>query len=130
MSKKALKVRKYIPTEHEECVLLKQWLDLMVNNGKVVLYSHIPHETYTKSWNQKLKNKQVGVKKGVPDYVIVTKKLVLFVEMKRTKGGVVGEEQKQWIEAINNASTGINARVCKGFDEAKEFIETAIKKRN
>lgn len=112
------------PTEEQECILLADYLDLLVTTGKVVVYTHTAQETFTRSWRIKAKNKRVGVRRGIPDYVIVTPKHVLFIEMKRTKGGVISKPQKQWIEAIKN--TGGIAEVCKGFQEAKEFIESYL----
>ena len=56
----------------------------------------------------------------MPDlFVCVAGKLVA-VEMKRTKGGVVSESQKKWLEILN--AHGIEARVCKGAEEAIDFI--------
>ena len=45
--------------------------------------------------------------------------------MKREKGGVVSQEQKDWIQTLNLVE-GTRAQVAKGFDEAKEIIDTLI----
>ena len=63
----------------------------------------------------------MGVTSGVPDYLIVTPKEVLFIEMKRISGGVVSSNQKEWLVALRGA--GVNCSVCKGFDEAREFLK-------
>lgn len=110
------------PTEYQECVTLAQWLDYLVQQGKVHVYSHTAQETFTKSWKQKGKNKAMGVRPGVPDYIILTPKAVLFIEMKRKQGNKPTEHQKKWIAKINNSEYTI-ASVCYGFDEAKEFVE-------
>jgi len=46
------------------------------------------------------------------------------IEMKRKKGGKLSPEQKAWLEILNAA--GVESVVCKGFDEAKKFIEERI----
>lgn len=104
-------------TEFQECRVFVEYLQL---NKKVLLYSHIPNETYTKSWNQKRKNTAMGVKSGVPDYVILTRKKCLFVEMKRKKGNKSTPAQDTWISTLNRL--GIPARVCYGADEAIKFV--------
>lgn len=110
--------------EEIECVALTNYLELLKEQGKVIVFSHTAQETYTKSWKQKNKNKRMGVRSGVPDYLIVTKKKLLFIEMKRKKGGVVSKAQKEWIKAINGV--GGNAVVCRGFEEAKKVIEKEL----
>lgn len=104
-------------TEEQEQCLLVDWLEL-----KKYKFSALPLSTYTKSWAIKMRNKKMGVRAGVPDMMIIINDKLVFIEMKRTKGGVVSEEQKEWIDSLSKC--GINARVCKGFDEAKKFIES------
>ena len=66
--------------------------------------------------------KSQGHYSGIPDLVILLGNgKICFVELKRQKGGVVSEEQKKWIEYLNK--NGYPAKVCKGCDEAIEFIE-------
>lgn len=108
-------------TEHDECVLLKDWLDQLLWGGKIKNYTHVPNETYTESHTQKRKNKQEGVKSGFPDYVILTQKCLIVVEMKRVKGGEVSETQKVWLAHFTEL--GIPNIVANGFDEAKDFIK-------
>lgn len=110
--------------EEIECVALTNYLELLKEQRKVIVFSHTAQETYTKSWKQKSKNKRMGVRSGVPDYLIVTKNKLLFIEMKRKKGGVVSKTQKEWIKAINDA--GGFAVVCSGFEEAKKVIEKEV----
>lgn len=84
-------------------------------------FTSIPNATYTKSWNQKRKNREQGLRPGFPDLVIIAGNKFMAVEMKRLKGGQVTAHQKEWIEALNDA--GIPAKVCRGSDEAIKFIE-------
>lgn len=65
-----------------------------------------------------------GVRPGVPDLMIpraAGKYHGLFIEMKREKGSTTSADQIDWIETLN--AEGYYARVCKGFDEARETIE-------
>lgn len=94
------------------------------------------------------KLKRMGQSKGFPDFLIVipnvtgrklyvqeldeggsadynpTKDRVVAIELKRRKGGRVSPEQKEWLMVLNDA--GIEAVVCRGFEEAKQFIEERI----
>ena len=48
----------------------------------------------------------------------------IAIEMKRKKGGVVSPEQKQWGEVMSAA--GIPFKVCKGCEEAIEFVKEVV----
>ena len=113
-----------VPTEHEEAVPLAAYLHFLQNLGKITLYSHIPHETYTNSWKAKRKNASEGVRKGVPDYIIVINDTVLFIELKRKRGGFVSDEQVLWIEGLSHKKT--IAYIAKGFEEAKRHIDNLL----
>lgn len=64
-----------------------------------------------------------GHYKGLPDMTILLGNgKICYVEMKRQKGGKVSIEQKKWLDYLNN--NGYPAKVCKGCDEAIEFIES------
>ena len=68
--------------------------------------------------------KATGTSPGVPDLMIPTPRGPyhgLFIEMKRTKGGSVSKEQKDWIAYLQ--AQGYQAIVCRGFEEAKREIE-------
>ena len=67
--------------------------------------------------------KSTGVSPGVPDLHIPAWRL--WIEMKRTKGGVVSKDQKEWIAYLNEI--GDTAVVCKGFEEAKAVVMRHIK---
>jgi len=110
-----------IQTEFEEQKNFCEWLTL-----KNIKHSSIPNSTYTKSWSQKMKNKQSGLNPGLPDLLICLPNILLFIEMKRTKGGVVSEVQKEWIDTLNEYPS-VYAKVCKGYDEAVKFVEDCLK---
>jgi len=67
--------------------------------------------------------KETGVKAGVPDICLPVPAhhyTALYIEMKRTKGGRVSEDQQGWIAALNRV--GCLAVVCKGWEEARTVI--------
>ena len=124
------------PYEDQEQEAFVKWLD---DNGYPRF--RVPNETYTKSHKQRIKNKKLGVSSGVPDLAVIvpdvwyvygenvppntyTSRLV-FIEMKRKKGGVTSVNQKKWIKTLNEA--GVETVVCKGCDAAIEFIESIAK---
>ncbi|MDO4271563.1 MAG: VRR-NUC domain-containing protein [Candidatus Saccharibacteria bacterium] len=111
---------KTIPTEDEEQVALFDWLD-----AKHIPAFHVNNEMYTKSWKQKSRAKRMGVRSGVPDVFAVLPTKVVAIELKRTKGGVVSDNQKYWIKTLNDA--GLKSIVARGASEAIAFIETEIK---
>lgn len=105
--------------EQQECELLVQYLEL-----KKYKFTHIHNEMYTKSWSQKRKAKNLGVKSGVPDYLIIVNNQIVFIEMKRAKKGLskVSDTQKEWIDALNNCQN-VEAKVCYGAQEAISFLD-------
>ena len=106
-----------VPTEEAEQIVVVQYLELKGHK-----FTAIPNSTYTKSWNQKRKNTATGLRAGFPDMVAIIDGNFIAIEMKRTKGGVVSKEQKEWIEALQEA--GVEARICRGANEAIKFIRT------
>lgn len=111
--------------EHEESKVFAQWLKLMYKQGKIIEFTKTAQETFTKSFATMGKNKAEGVRPGLPDYIIVLRTGVLFVELKSKDGGVVSDNQKRWIFALNERD-GVEARVCKGADEAIAFVQEYI----
>lgn len=64
-----------------------------------------------------------GVKPGVPDICLPVPRngyAALYIELKRKSGGVLSDNQRVWLKALNRA--GNRAVVCKGFDEARTEI--------
>lgn len=79
---------------------------------------HIANETVG-GRNRVLRNKALGVRKGVPDLLLpipMHGHHGLWVEMKRSNGGRVSREQMAWVEALN--AMGHRAVVCRGAKEA------------
>lgn len=113
-----------VPLEIDEQKTLVQYLEL-----KGLKYSAIGHDMYSTSWKQKSRNKQIGVKRGLPDMLVIVNGHLLFIEMKRQKGGVVSDHQKSWIAALNN-ETGdcVQAFVARGADEAIQIVDNIMGK--
>jgi hypothetical protein len=97
--------------------------------------SAIAQSTYTESWKAINDNVMAGVVRGVPDLIIIIpsecrldgKNKLVFIEMKKEKGGVVSKEQKEWIASLNLCS-GVIAMVCRGCDNAIYMISPLIEK--
>jgi hypothetical protein len=107
---------KIIPYEEDEQKALVQYLEL-----KGYKFTAIPNSTYTKSWAVKMKNKAMGVKKGLPDLLIIIKGKLVFIEMKR-KGNYPTSEQKEWIKELNKLDN-IYAEIAYSCEEAIKVVE-------
>jgi len=110
------------PTEEQEQIALVRYLDILMAQKKVVIYSATPNNLWTRSWQQKLKMKRLGQKQGYPDLTVVLPQKLLFIELKRKGKHTVSPEQKTWIEALQRVSGNVSAKVCVGCDAAIEFI--------
>lgn len=66
-----------------------------------------------------------GLEAGVSDLVILKFKDALYLEMKRTKGGRWGDDQKAWKEKVEGL--GFRYDVAKGAKEAWEKIQEFLK---
>lgn len=105
-------------TENDEQKQLIQWAR---NKPEFQFLFHIPNEAVGgQGWI--IRNRQLGVKKGVPDlfYPVPSGGYHgLFIEMK-TAGGRVSPDQERWIQCLNGF--GYKAVVCYGWKEAKNAI--------
>ena len=104
-----------IPTEHEEQRELVKWFRQSFDGVRIFA---IPNGG-ARSITTAAKLKVEGVSAGVPDLYVPEWKL--WIEMKRTKGGVVDKNQKDWHEYLT--AIGDRVIVCRGADEAKRMIE-------
>lgn len=131
--------------EDIQCTMFTQWLEM-----QKLKFTHIPNENIYSFMDRGLaqylggKAKKIGVRAGLPDYVILTPRGVLWVEMKppsskpksgesplinwkpgqKTKGGL-GIAQKDWILAINETPS-TQAEVCYGAEEAIAFVSRIL----
>lgn len=110
--------------KHEEddlTIQVAEYCELLLLQKKITAFSHIPQETFTKSWGVKRKNTAMGVRSGVPDMLIVYPTKVLFLELKKEKGGVVSPAQDQWLQALRGTGK-VFAAVARGWTEAERVI--------
>lgn len=120
----ARKKPQHIEDDHTK--LVASYLEILLMEGKIIEYTHTANETYTKSWKQKARNKAMGVRSGIPDMVIVYPHDILFLELKRPVGGVVSASQKMWIAALEAVGGPVHCKVARGYDEAREIIDSFI----
>ena len=114
---------KLVPTEDQEAEAFHRWL-----SAKGIPHTHIANESGRgrQAMLRTAKLKRQGQSKGVWDYEIFVPQLdgtlkEIRVELKRRKGGVVSAEQKIWGDIYERA--GIPQKICRGWDEAREFTE-------
>lgn len=113
-----------IPYEEAEQVAFVDWLEY-----KNIKFTAIPNSTWTPSQRQISKNKRMGLRAGLPDLLVIIDKsqsklkeaLLLFIEMKRTKHFQIKDNQKDWINSINQVPY-VEAKICFGADEAIAFV--------
>lgn len=112
------------PTEHSEQVALVEWWSMYAR------WKSLPASLLMAIPNGGARNaitgamlKAEGVRAGVPDlFLAVPTKSAhgLWIEMKRQKGGVVSDEQKAAMAALEDQ--GFFCVVCNGFQEARRAI--------
>lgn len=125
----ARKRQEAVPLEDEEAEVFSLWL-----NVYGIPHHHIASESRSGGRNAIIRGaklKRMGQSRGYFDYdVFVPIKGVddeidcyelIKIELKRRHGGRVSPEQKQWQKIYELA--GIPARVCKGADEAIDFVK-------
>ena len=122
---------KIYPLEDEESKAFASYLQGLYEYKQILCFSHIPNETSIKSMGYAMKMKAMGKRKGVPDFIIVLKSKVCFVEMKRQKNengttasSIDDIDQLHWLHSLNKA--GNVSKMCFGAKEAISFIESML----
>ena len=112
-----------LPTETEDCIAFAEWLELHPK----IRFSHIPMSTYTTSKKVKGRIWAMGVRPGVPDYLLIIGGRVMFIEMKRvgSTASAVSDHQRAWLKDL--AAAGVTAVVCRGYDEAVSAVKKLMK---
>lgn len=110
--------------EHAEQVSLMQWWSLQCRRFGIPeqLLFAIPNGGQRNIITAK-RMKDEGVRAGIPDLFLAVprgKFHGLFVEMKKTRGGVVSDAQKACMQMLSE--NGYCVTVCHGFIEAKTAI--------
>lgn len=111
-----------VPLEKDEQKAFVKWLKenniLHYANGLGINFGAVDYK-YLNSL------KAQGWYVGIPDMTILTGNgKTAFVELKRLKGGRVSPEQEKWIKCLNDR--GYPSKVCKGCNEAIEFIKEVM----
>lgn len=111
--------------EHAEQVSLIKWWALSCKRFGIPehLLFAIPNGGKRDVISAKLL-KDEGVRAGVPDLLLAVPKGQyhgLFIEMKKSKGGVVSDSQKTMGELLT--AQNYHVTVCHGFIEAKQKLE-------
>lgn len=103
------------PSEHQEQRLVKEALDY-----SNVRYYAVPNGGRRDSITASILRSE-GVQRGVPDLVIFTDELCIYLEMKKRFDGVVSKEQQEWLDFFNNRP-GFKGIVGLGADDAIEQL--------
>jgi len=75
---------------------------------------------------EKAKNKASGLRAGLPDLLVIINKRLVFIEMKRNKGGKASPEQMDWLIKLSECEN-VFTYVCEGFEKAKKVIDFHLK---
>jgi len=111
-----------IPTEHAEQVTFLSQFEKSYPGVRIFA---VPNGGF-RNKSVAVKLKAEGVRKGVPDLFIPAWNL--WIEMKRTKGGSLSPDQKDWISYLE--SVGHTVIVGKGWQAAIEAVKAWEKHRN
>ena len=124
-------IRAPVPVEEEECVNLVEWSKIKRWGERPIaeVLIHVPNGAYL---GADAKTRAItmgkliamGVQPGVFDYLIPVPILRwpgLWLEMKRTRGGVVSDEQKAFRRRMT--ALGWRCEIAKGWVEASRIIE-------
>lgn len=105
------------PSEAFECRAFARWL----SRQNLLLFSKIPIGDTTLAGPEGAKLRSLGVRPGVPDFVIVHIDTgnVLWIEMKRERGGKLSYAQSVWIHALHHT----RALIAYGYQQAKQLTK-------
>lgn len=106
-----------IPTEDQESIAFAQMLRF-----KKYPFWHIVNEAKTSNIGALMKAKRMGWNPGLPDYLIIKGRELIFIELKRQKGSKVSSEQADTLYGLNRTKV-VRAAVCQGAEEAIKFVE-------
>lgn len=109
---KAVKHKALIPKEHEEQSAFVKWFRFNYPSSRLAA---VPNGLRT-SFKQAIKAKSEGMAAGFPDLMLFHGGKLIFIEMKRTKGGVVSPEQRDWHKFLEY--NGFKVIVARGFIDA------------
>lgn len=112
-----------VPLESDEQKALVQWLKLekipFVVAMNENIFSFLNRDIAVKI---QAKSKAMGVQRGVSDLIIMLPNRILFLELKRQKGGKLSDEQKKFLGTMSEFPYAVSG-VANGWMEAKAMIE-------
>lgn len=76
------------------------------------------------------RQKQMGLAEGFPDLIIFAKNAehnCLYLEMKRKKGGRLSDEQKEWLQWLDENDYAVG--VAKGYDSAVRVLNNYLENK-
>lgn len=115
-------------TEHEEQKMLIKWWSMSCTKfgiPEVCLFA-VPNAA-KRSMKIASMLKAEGMRSGIPDLILAVPrcgKHGLFIEMKKTKGGRLSDNQEEILAIFSEQ--GYETQVCRGFESAKTVIETYL----
>lgn len=115
-------MKEKIPSEHIEQVTFINWFKLQY--PKAIIFAIPNGELRAISVANRLKAE--GVKSGIPDLCcIFQNSVIVWIEMKKSKGGTVSKEQKE-VHAQFEAM-GQTVLIGRGWEDAKEKLQLYLK---
>lgn len=94
---------------------------------ELALLYHIPNGG-SRNEVEAMHLRRQGVKSGVPDLCLPVSRCGchgLYIELKRRQGGRISQNQSAWLVALN--TQGYAAKVCYGWEDARETLESYLK---
>jgi hypothetical protein len=117
-----------VPTEHQEQRAVIAWARVMrARWPELDLLYAIPNGART-AWSVAKRLRAEGMVRGVPDLCLPVPKggyHALYVEMKRTKGGRLSEEQRRWADLLR--VHGNLVVMAKGAERATELLTAYLR---
>ena len=112
------------PPEATEQTWLFAWARMAEGvHPELALLHHIPNGG-SRNKAEAARLRAQGVKRGIPDICLPCPRGEwhgLYIELKRTRGGRVSEDQRDVIAALRRE--GYRVEVCMGYEEARKTIE-------
>ena len=118
---------KPVPTEDTEQTWLFQWARLQSGKWPELSLLYAIPNGGRRPIKTAVNMKRTGTKAGVPDMFLPVARggfHGMYIEMKRTKGGHVSDEQKSGIKALTEQ--GYKCVITKGWEDAAEQITAYI----
>jgi hypothetical protein len=117
-----VQLKRPIATEHDEQCCFVEWFRTQYPDVRIMA---VPNGMRAKGIRTAVKAKKEGMSAGFPDLFIPAWQL--FIEMKRTKGGKVSPEQKDWLRYLQEC--GYTCYVANGAKEAITLVRQFLADR-